>query len=158
MDASGWHKTVFKNSFVPTGPVTRTSTGPAFGWTVRANVRKGQHSRSAAITSAATAMLFRSPDRRKANPSGSSSIAVTADRNCPRSVASRCRSSADDKEQATGRFCGSSFMGGWPGGRRRSCGGIRRFVRSDRRHESMPPRRAPGELRRQPAKGKSENT
>src|ERR1700730_3259226 len=93
---------VFKKSLVPAGPVTRTITGPIFGLAANSNVKKGQHSRSATINSATTAIHFLSPGTRKAYPSGSSSVAIRADLNWARSVASRLCNSASDKQQAIG--------------------------------------------------------
>src|SRR5258708_16007526 len=55
----------FRNSLVPAGPVICTVTGPISGSAANSNLRKGQHSRSAAINSAATASDFLSPGMRK---------------------------------------------------------------------------------------------
>jgi hypothetical protein len=44
------------NSFVPDGPVIRRVTGPIPGSAASSNLRNGQHSRSATINSAASAI------------------------------------------------------------------------------------------------------
>ena len=57
---------ILKNSFVPAGPVTRTISGPLLGSATSSNAKKGQHSRSATINSAISAIHLPSPVRRKA--------------------------------------------------------------------------------------------
>ena len=49
------------NSFVPGGPVIRRVTGPIPGSAASSNLMNGQHSRSATINSAASAIHFLSP-------------------------------------------------------------------------------------------------
>ena len=83
-------------------PVTLTITGPILGWATNSNVKKGQHSLSATIIFAIIAIHLPSPGTRKAYRCRSSSVPITADLNCARSVAARSRSSALFKQQTTG--------------------------------------------------------
>src|ERR1051325_2026838 len=79
LDASGLQKTVVKKSLLPAGPVTRTINGPILGCATNSNVKKGQHSLSAAIISAMIEIHGPSPGTRKAYQIGSSSVSITAD-------------------------------------------------------------------------------
>jgi len=134
LDASTLHKTVFKKSLAPAGPVTRTVTGPMPGWATNSNVRKGQHSLSATIIFAIVAIDRPSPGRQKAYPSRSSSVPITAELNWARSVAARSRSSALVKQQAIGMSSAPCFMAGSRAERHGSYAGIRPFVRNGPTH------------------------
>src|SRR5882724_9020218 len=90
----GLHRSFFKNGLAATGPVTDSVTGPKFGSAVNSKRRKGQHSRSAVITSAKIEIHSFSPGAENANPSASSVTCDTAALNRPRSSASRSRNSA----------------------------------------------------------------
>src|SRR5229473_4948095 len=142
----GLHKTVFKKSLVQAGPVTRTIKGPILGWATNSNVKKGQHSLSATIIFAIIAIHLPSPGTRKAYPSRSSSVPITADLNWARSVASRSRSSALVKQQAIGMSSEPCFMAGSRAERRCSCADIRPFVRNGQKHAPRTPPPMPGEL------------
>lgn len=92
----------FRNSLLPAGPVIRRTSGPSFGSASNSNVRNGQHSRSAEINSAMTARDFESPGSWKLYPFCRSSILRARDLNWATSVASRCRSSSDERQHTIG--------------------------------------------------------
>src|SRR6266536_1678793 len=100
---------------------------------------QGQHSLSATIIFATIATHLRSPETRKAYPSGSSSVLITADLNLARSVATRSRSSALVKQQAIGMSSEPCFMAGSRAERRRSCADTRPFVRNGQKHARWTP-------------------
>jgi len=145
IDALGVHKTVFKKSLAPAGPVTLTITGPILGWATNSKVKNGQHSLSATIIFAIIEIHFPSPETRKAYPSRSSSIPITADLNWEKSVAARSRSSALVKQQTTGMSSEPCFMAGSRAVRRRSCADTRPFVRNGQKHAPRTPPPMPGE-------------
>src|SRR5437899_6307630 len=93
-NSPGLHRSFFKNGLAATGPVTDSVTGPRFGSAVNSNRRKGQHSRSAVITSAKIEIHSFSPGAENANPSASSVTCDSAALNRASSSASRSRNSA----------------------------------------------------------------
>jgi hypothetical protein len=119
--------------------------GPMPGWATTSNVKKGQHSLSATIISAIVAIHLPSPGRRKAYPSRSSSVSITAELNWARSVAARSRSSALVKQQAIGLSSEPCLMAGSRAERRRSCADTRPFVRNGQKHAPGTPPPMPGE-------------